>query len=129
MSAVQTALDAILNQWAANNSIDVAWENVTFDPEHNEPYVASFMLPATTRAVGMGDGSTNDYTGIYQINVSTKKGNGTKRPRELVDSLLIAFDRGVSLDGVRIEHSWASGAIPTDARYTVPISVRYRRFN
>ena len=129
---IQSALDGLLKDWADSQSITVAWENKGRPTDVGTPYLSSFLLPAETVAVGMADGSSNDFTGIYQVDVNVPAGKGTIDSRPLVDGLLTAFARGiertVNNQKTRIEMSWRDPAIDGDAWYFVPVSIRYRSF-
>lgn len=129
---IQTALDTLLKTWADAQPIAVAWENVGTGTDIDVPHVASFMLPAETTGVGLADGDSQDYMGIYQVNVYVRKGDGTAASRPLVDGLLTAFDKGTELEvagqKIRIEISWRSNAVDNEAWYVVPVSIRYRSF-
>jgi len=126
MSAIQSALDTMLYNWSNTNSVSVAWQNVDFDNTNISQYAQAFMIPAQTFPIALADLSSSDFTGIYQINVYTKKGIGTKTNRDLTESLLTAFGKGSGANGVRILQASMSGAIDDDAWLVVPISVRYR---
>ena len=129
---IQAALDTILKGWADAEPILVAWENLGSQTDIDEPHVASFLLPAETDTPALPYSGSQDYTGIYQVNVYVKKGGGTAQSRPLVDGLLNAFARGVeqTVSGQRvlIEKSWRASAIDNEAWYTIPVSVRYRSF-
>ena len=129
---IQTALDSILKTWADAEPIIVAWENIGRQTDIDVPHVASFLLPAETTLSSLANADSSDYTGIYQVNVYVQKGDGTGSSRPLVDGLLNAFRKGVAetVDGqkTRIETSWRSNAIPDEAWYVIPVSVRYRSF-
>lgn len=133
---IRQALDGILNTWATTNSVPVAWENLSSSAALSAPYVMPFLLPVETASVGVAISDNQDFTGIYQVSIYTEKGKGTKASRDLVNSLLESFARGVSVDvpvtgGVQkvlIEKAWTAGALDSGPWYTVPLSVRYRSF-
>jgi Bacteriophage related domain of unknown function len=129
---IQAALDTILQDWSAAESIPVSWENLGAETDIDEPHVASFLIPAETDTPAIADDDYEDFTGIYQVSVYVQKGDGTGASRPIVDSLLTAFARGVekTISGqrTRIVKSWRSGAVDSDAWYLIPVSVRYRSF-
>ena len=134
--SVRKALDGILNDWAATEGVTVAWENVASDVALQAPFVMPFLLPVETANVGVAISDNQDFSGIYQVSVYTEKGKGTKASRDIINSLLTAYSRGVIVNipvtngnqRVLVEASWASPAIDSAAWYNVPLSVRYRLF-
>ena len=129
-SDIQAALETKLSAFATLNSYSVAWPNVKFEPA-SEPYLAAFNLPAETTTVGLENTSSNDYQGIYQIDVRCKKGKGGNESRTIVDAVLGEFSKGstqtVNTTKVVIQQSWASGSFDIDdSWFVVPVSVKYR---
>lgn len=129
---VRDALNGILESWGVTNSIPIAWENLKAPSDFAAPYVAAFLLPVDTGVMGLAIGDNQDFTGIYQVSVYTEKGKGTKESSDIVNTLLEAFARGVTVmigdQRILIEASWAPPAVDSEAWYTVPLSVRYRSF-
>ena len=124
-NTILSALETKLSDFATAQGYDVAWPDVKFTPTN--AYLESFILPAETGQGGLAVGSYQDYEGIYQINVVTKKGNGTADSRAMVDAVLSEFSKGSMAGTVQIQKSWASGSFDRDnAYFVVPVSVRYK---
>lgn len=130
---IRAALDKLLYDYAATVPISVAWQNMPFTPG-SDAYLEAMLLPAETDIVGMESTGSNDYIGIYQINVVCPKGTGTAESRTLVDGVLTALKRTTSYtvnsQKVISQKAWASPALDRDSSwYIIPISVEYRSFN
>lgn len=122
---ILSALETKLQTFANSEGYDVSWPDVKFTPTGS--YLEPFILPAETATGGLTSGSYQDYAGIYQINVVTKKGAGTSDVRAMVENVLTEFNKAEAAGIVLIEKSWPSGSFDRDEAYfVVPISVRYR---
>ena len=133
-NTILSALETKLSSFATAQGHYIAWPDVKFPSDSDisngysgGPYLESFILPAETGQGGLAVGSYQDYEGIYQINVVTKKGNGTADSRAMVDAVLSEFSKGSMAGTVQIQKSWVSGSFDRDnAYFVVPVSVRYK---
>jgi hypothetical protein len=133
---ILSALETKLSDFAAIQGYSVAWPDVKFPSDAEvangfvigqSPYLEAFILPAETGTGALAGDGYQDYTGIYQINVVTKKGNGTADARAMVEAVLTEFGKAATAGVTLIEKSWASGSFDRDESYfVVPVSVRYR---
>lgn len=127
---IQQALETKLSNFAIANSYDIAWPNVSFTPAA-DPYLTSFNLPAETSTLGLSIGSSDDYSGIFQVDVRCPKGSGSNDSRTITNNVMAEFSKGseqtANTTTVLIEQSWASGAFDIgDAWFSIPVSIRYR---
>ena len=124
-NTILSALETKLSNFATAQGYEVAWPDIQFSP--NGSYLESFILPAETGQGGLSVGSYQEFEGIYQINVVTRKGNGTADSRAMVDAVLAEFSKGSMAGTLQIQKSWASGSFDRDESYfVVPVSVRYK---
>ena len=127
------ALETILRNFADTYNYPVAWPNISFDPAEDQIYLEAFLIPAPTVSVGVGYEDSQDYKGVYQVNVVYPKARQSDY-HITVDDVLRAFRRGTDhcvggLD-VSIEQSWASVTVnKNDAWSFIPVSIRYRAFD
>jgi len=127
---IQQALETKLKAFADLKGYPVAWPNVRYDPS-TAPYLTSYNLPAETSTLGLSIGSSDDYSGIFQVDVRCPKGNGGNDSRTITNEVIAEFSKGseqiANTTTVLIEQSWASGAFDIDdAWFSVPVSIRYR---
>lgn len=124
---LRAALDAHLNGMV--DAPPISWENQGLDQD-NEIYLAQFLLPAETIAVGIGEGGSDVLTGIYQVTVNVPKGTGKAAYLAETEKVKARFPRSSTIDysGTRIviHKVWSNSAIEDENYYRVPISIRYR---
>ena len=99
----ETALKAIVDL------PDVAWENVTFTPTTDEPYVKCRMIPTLREPAVRGLNPQMYYQGYYLIECFVPKGLGPSAADELADKLIDAFEAttDISLSGTNIHIRYA----------------------
>lgn len=107
-----------------------AYENASFDPDTNTLYLSEAILPARTVEVGMEYGSSENFSGIYQVTVHAPREAHKTPAQTAADAILAHFVRGtvVASEGVtaRVEKAYASPAFFSGDRYVVPVSIEYR---
>lgn len=130
--AIRTALETALNTWAAAQSpvVPIAYQNVGYTPAIGTLYVRASMIPAETQNPSLGD-AMKRYTGIMQLNIYGKDGNGSGANETVSDSLLSYFARGESFVSggvtVRILQSPSINPPLNDAGwYITPVAIRYQ---
>ena len=110
----------------------VAWENAPFDPVAGTVYISEHYLPANTSAVGVEDGSSDHFVGVYQLSIHANSGAYKLEAQTLADSIAAHFARGTSLtyeaQKVRIEVSSIASALQQGDRYMIPVSINWRSF-
>lgn len=118
---VQNAFDSKLSQ--AGNGIDIAWENFSFKPSINEPWLRPTLLMARSDMSDL-DG-TQGNSGIYQVDVYFPLQRGVlslltkldeiydlfKESKTLISQDVQIILRAVSRKSSVIEESWYKGSI------------------
>lgn len=125
---IRKAFETRLKTWADTNSLQVAWENVEFDPTTDQTYVQPIILPAPTKDLFL-DQSGRDYRGIFQVNLSMPLGTGPGAATALVDSLDAAFSGSFTQGSIRVTRlspMCPAPPLPVADRYVVPVSAAYR---
>lgn len=127
--AIYTALGKRLQALA----LPTAYEGAEFVPASGTLYLRESFLPGTTSPVGMAFGSTNNYVGIYQIDVCSPLGKEHKAAAlAAIEQVLTQFARGTTLTesgvDVTLHRADRLPAMPDGDRWVTPISVRYRAF-
>jgi hypothetical protein len=79
---------------AVNNT---ALENVPFDPAGKELYFAFHYLPAEASVATLGAGGTDLISGIVQIDINIKNGEGKGSSEQLIKTLRDYFTAGKRL--------------------------------
>lgn len=123
------ALNDRLAAYATANGLDVAWENVKFDPPEGEVWLRPTLLPVRSEPLTLGPNGLMDYPGIYQISVFGPSGKSTGAVYAHVDGVLGHFQRGTSMtEGsatVRIDRVYQGPAIAEDRWFHVPASIEF----
>jgi len=124
--------------------LPTAYINAPFEPTE-APYLAESYLPATQAPVGMENGSTDEFTGIYQVTVSAPRKEYKLKGFELADLVSRHFVRGTKLRAsilpdwfeyftdknfvaVRIERVEQNPGFIVGSRWNIPLSIQYRSF-
>lgn len=129
-SPIQAALDGHLH---AFQSSDVAWENIRFEPNRDDPWLRPFLMPASSRVVTAFEPLMVRHIGIYQINVNAPGAEqnppGAGPANLIVDALIAHFRPGTVLHSgglnIEIEYAEDGPAHPGEDWFVVPISVGY----
>jgi len=135
-TAVETKIvEALFARLAALTLLPVhpiAWPNVSFTPPADGRYLRANELPSPTVGIDIATDGTNEYSGLFQVDVFGPLNVGSSVPQELAGAVVRHFKRGTRLDreGVRIDVMQASigPALRDDPCWMVPVTVRYRAF-
>lgn len=127
---VRKILENAAKSWAAANSINVAWENVTFNPPVDGVYARSSMIPGRTMS-DMLDGAHRGYIGVYQLTLVAPRNIGPRIVEDLIISMDAYFTTTAPLvDGssrVFITSPMSAGPPePYTDQFVVPVSCTYR---
>ena len=125
---IRQAFETRLKTWADANSVQVAWENVEFDPTTDLAYAQPIILPVSTKDLFL-DQTGRDRTGIFQVNLSMPLGTGAGAVTALVDSLDTAFAGSFTQGSIRVTRitpMHPAPPLPVADRYVVPVSAEYR---
>ncbi len=128
---IRRLYESRLKTWADARStpLVVAWQNAPLK-EHDPTYLQAFLLPAFTDSQDM-KGDHRSYTGVFQISIVCKVGQGSGEGEGIADELAALYPLNLRLTlsdfTVQIITPLAiSPAIPESDRYTVPVSFTYR---
>jgi hypothetical protein len=128
-ASIMAAFNSHLNTLATEESIPVAWENVSFSPPAG-PYLRAFLLPALTVGAALGAEASNKHRGIFQVDCICPGGNGWGPCLVIAEQVRVQFKRGTRLmDGNLIVESVSFGPGMMDGtRYKIPVSISYWAF-
>ncbi|WP_034913029.1 phage tail terminator-like protein [Erwinia sp. 9145] len=127
--AITELLEERLGDWAAANGIQVAYDNIDFEPP-DSIYLTSHDLPATPYAIDLSQRS-KVFIGVYQVNVIIPAGIGRSEGRRIAGLIEERFVNGAEMQGdgficyITGEPAQFAG-ITNDTAYTIPISMNYR---
>lgn len=128
-------IETRLQRWADLEDLQIAFENVTFDPPKDAVYAEVFHFPSTTTG-GFLEGGHKSFTGFYQVSLVCPKGRGAGPGRTFGVSLSNYMPQNLILaEGdfrVQISQpvSIARGVPDAEgakrARFTIPCRFSYR---
>ena len=109
--------------------IEVAGDNLEFEPVEGVPYLETFILHANGEVATLGNTGYDRYPGVFQINLRYPKGSGSKDQNDMATLIKNRFRRGLSLvsGGVTVR-TLANGLGPVipDRQWDVrPFSVTF----
>lgn len=125
---IRQAFETRLNTWAVAQGLDVAWENVRFEPVAGDAYVRANLLPGRTKSLFLNEAG-RDYRGIFQVTLCMPLGEGPGTAEALVASLSSTFAGSFTEGAIRVvlpSPLSAAPALPVADRYEVPVSAEYR---
>ena len=101
---IQGALDTQLNNYATAQDVAVDWPNVPYEPTISVSFVRPTFLPGYPEAAALGQDALNLQQGLYQVDIFTPSGAGSKAARDLAEALITSFKRGTTLtySGVKV---------------------------
>lgn len=129
---IHQLLDQRLND--GSFGLDIAWENISFTPPNDSPYLRPTFLPGGLAAFGLEIGSSNEIDGVYQIDLFYPAGAGAGAARRQADTILDQFRRGVTLTdsgsgvSVHLRESYRNPGIQETDWYQIPIVVTWKSF-
>lgn len=137
-----TAIQQVMNSRLATLSGLPSWqrENLDLDPDEDEIYIKSELIPAQTNYPNIGTNGFEVESGTFAILVKAVRQTGWGIYSNLVDDILEHFPRNLELTSdpdsgetqiiVDIRKSYAlSGYFDANGRYTIPIHIRYETYN
>ncbi|MEL4885715.1 DUF4128 domain-containing protein [Pectobacterium betavasculorum] len=126
---ITTVLEARLGEWAEGRGLQVAYDNIPFDPPGGI-YLTSHDMPATPYAIDLSQRS-KVFIGVYQVNVVIPAAQGRAAGKAIASQLEDLFANGTEMSGeefscyISTEPAQFAG-IPSGTTYTIPISMNYR---
>lgn len=126
------ALTGKLDAYTTGNAIDVAYPGRTYTPREDTPWIRPTLLWATTDAVDLS-GDTNNYSGIFQVDLFWPEQRGMVRVLERASAIVAHFQRPQKLfhEGVRVEINLPPYLAPASQEpgwIQVPVSIPFRSF-
>lgn len=125
---LQSALNAALDETFP--TMDVAWENIKFDPTVGTGYLRATLLPAETDLMTIGEGPWQTHQGIFQVDVFYPIGQGPGPAMSKAGEIQKVFCPGARFTyntlTVTVEKSWPSAGRQDDGWYHIPVNIRYR---
>lgn len=118
--------------WAANQNIQIAYENVPFTkPNKNDEdaFIEFYIIPTVTVNPTV-DTKRTTLIGLLQFNIYTKSGKGTKKSEDLAQALINLFPVYPKTGTVSIESVGYTMNPLYDAQWRVlPVRFKYRQEN
>jgi len=111
-------------------------ENLGADPDENEIFIKSKLIPAMTRFPNIGENGFRVESGTFEVQIKAIRDTGWGQYSNLVDDILEHFPRNLRLTSdpdsgeteitIHILKSYAlSGYFDSNGRYSIPIHIRY----
>ena len=123
-AAFATRLNALAGSYA------IQFENQSFDPPANAPYLAESLSPTGVVPMAISSNGTESLEGFYQVLCYAPAGLNKGRAFAAADAVEAQFPRGLRLTHstttlavLRVERS---GGFRSGDRFVVPISIYYR---
>lgn len=128
---IREAFESRLNTWATNRSspLAISWENIAKDLT-DEFYVESYMFPSENTNDFL-EGNHIRFVGFFQFSVVGQKGYGVGAIELIAQEICNLFpcSAGITQSGLDIEVTNPPSigrAIPSERKFTVPVTVYYR---
>ncbi|MDC9615602.1 phage tail terminator-like protein [Xenorhabdus khoisanae] len=125
-STINNAIRSLVAKIAKQESLKVAWPNISFD-DINDPYLQLHIMPATTQNIGLSL-DMPVFRGVIQVNVVGKSGSGDSALTNIADRIAEHLQNGVSLtmDLYLNDEPTIFPSIQDGSNYTIPIRTSYR---
>jgi hypothetical protein len=108
----------------------VAWENISFTPDPEAPYLKPALLPGEPSQAEIGTNGQNRHPGVYQISVFAPSGTGCATLNALRDALCDHFKRGTQLTygdiTVTVQKAYPGPTMQEPGWQQVPITILFR---
>ncbi len=113
--------------------LDIAYENVKFDPKSKDGYLSCFMLRAPTLQAELGWVGCDLHTGIFQIDINYPQDSGATAHAEMCDQINAFFKSGATFAGptesVNIQNVSAGVMQVAQGWATLSLSIQYYVFS
>lgn len=135
MMAAITEINQILVKAVQDGSfgLDIAFENIKFNPKGKTAYIALFNLRSPTIMAELGPMGCDLHTGIMQIDVNYEQGGGIDELLEKADAINAIFKNGATFAGanenVNITNVSALPAVISRGWATVSMTIEYYVFS
>lgn len=127
-------IQSLLNEQLAaiTNLPMIGYENRYLQPEDDDLYLESHLVPAPSENVELGDSAPTYESGTFVVNVKMVRGRGWGYAYEWIDTIVEQFKRGTVLTNsaasitVRLRKAYpVAGFYGENGRYVVPIHIEY----
>lgn len=114
-------------------SIRMVSENESYSPRQGTPFLRTWLLPAETFQITLGQDGVNEYGGIFQISCVYPQALGWNDAKVMAGRLASHFYRGTRITYndilVKVRRAWVDPGFQEDAWYIVPVSIMYWCFD
>lgn len=126
---IRRAFESTLKTWADANTVTVAWENVTLEPQPTALYLRAFLLPADTISRDIGRANRR-YAGLFQISIVAPISGGAGAAEVVVGQLSALFppNAPIVVSGLSVWPSQPLSSAPAIIerdRFVIPCTVPY----
>ena len=133
-------IQQVLNERLSSLTGLPSWrrENLALDPDEDEVYITSSLIPARTRFPNIGGSGFRVESGAFEVQVKAVRESGWGTYSNLVDDILEHFPRNLILTTaidsdtdleVHIQKSYAlPGYYDSNGRYSIPVHIRYETY-
>ena len=127
------ALTDKLDAYIAANPIAIARTGLNYTPTSGTEFLRATHLPAATRALGNANTDSNEFRGLFQIDVFWPEGKGVVAAKEEAAAIIAHFARGTAMthesQTVKISRPpYELPAIQDDGWIIVPVTIPYIAF-
>jgi len=109
--------------------IEIAYENVKYEPNVTTPYIQLFLLPVQPEQASLGDSGCDFHTGIFQIDINYAQSEGVTDLDAMADQINTLFKSGTSFTEnglqVRIENVGIGPLVVERGWATLSLSIEY----
>jgi hypothetical protein len=128
MNPIRTELETRLKAFAdsASPALKVAFEGVLFT-KPSAPFLECFLFPAHTKNVTTA-GTRKRECGVFQVNVWTPSGKGTREAEDIAQGIVDAFPIVPKTGLVSVEQTPEKGRAMPDVPgwLIIPVTISYR---
>lgn len=127
---ITAAIEAYLGDRMAAYGIQVAYDNVSFEPPADEIWLQSHVLPSVPYSIDLAR-SCKVYPGVYQVSVIVPAQRGKSSGLAVAKQICDLFPDGqeIPAEGVELYINGEPTIYPgiqNDTSYTIPVSMTYR---
>jgi hypothetical protein len=130
---IEDALLYRLSQLVFSPAIPVAYPGVAYDPTGVDTYIEAHFFTAPTDRLAVNTNAPHDHTGLLQLSLRTKPGQGDISPRILASQILAHFaeDAPIDRNTVRVKvlgRGTAAAGRLDGAWWHIPITIKWQCF-
>ncbi len=127
---ITAAIEAYLGDRMAASGIQVAYDNVSFEPPNDEIWLQSHVLPAMPYSIDLAR-QCKVYPGVYQVSVICPAQSGKAAGLTVAQQVCDLFPDGQTIPAAGM-NLYINGeptiypGIQNATSYTIPVSMTYR---